>query len=69
MLHHHEDLGTYLKIAEIIFVIYIIYFIFKNLTAMGKMGKKYWRTKWLLVEWGIILVAGVAGFFYAYRYE
>ena len=67
LLHHHEALGTYLMIAEAIFVLYILYFIVMNLYMMKKLKKKYWKTYWTLTEWVIIGLAFVAGFFYCYR--
>ena len=60
-------MGTYLMIAEIIFVLYIIYFIINNLVQMKKMKGNYWKTYWNLAEWGVIGFSLLAGVFYAYR--
>ena len=67
LLHHHEELGTYLMIAETVFVFYILYFIVVNLNAMKKMKHNYWKTYWSMAEWVLIGLASLAGLLYAYR--
>lgn len=67
LLHHHDSLGTYLMIAETVFVTYIIYFIVVNLVQMKKLGKEYWKTYWVMLELAIIALAFVAGILYIYR--
>lgn len=68
LLHHHEKLGRFIILCECIFVFYIIYFLISQLVMMKKLKSAYWRSYWTMAEWGVIILAGVAGFFYAARY-
>ena len=67
LLHHHDSMGTYLMIAETVFVFYILYFLINNLVQMKRLGAKYWTTYWTLAEWGVIGFSLLAGVLYGYR--
>ena len=67
LLHHHEKLGTFLVICEVIFLFYLIYFIVKQIYLMKKLKKEYWKDNWIIAEWAVISLSIVAIFFYAYR--
>ena len=68
LLHHHEKAGQFTMVCEVVFAIYIFYYLFKQFLLMKKHGKAYFTTYWTLADWSILILAGVAFFFYVFRY-
>ncbi len=68
LLHGHEKLGRFILFCEVIFAAYILYFLAHQFVLMRRHKDQYWKSYWTLAEWGIIGMAGAAGFFYGARY-
>jgi len=56
LLKYHEASGTFYLLLEIVFCLYIVYFMVDEAYRMAKLGKKYWRSYWILADLGIIIM-------------
>ncbi len=67
LLHHHESIGSFILLCEIIFIFYILYFTYKFVRDVIDQGCDFFSTYWALADVAIIFAAFAAFGLYGYR--